>query len=48
MNILKQKMIPEELLEFSDYEIKDLNYEKTGLKCVVKGNKIITAINKKS
>lgn len=40
-------MIPEELLELSDHEIKDLNYEKTGLKYGVKGNKIITVINKR-
>ena len=40
-------MIPEELLELSDNDIKDLNYEKTGLKYVVKGNKIITVINKR-
>ncbi|MEG0235850.1 MAG: hypothetical protein RR523_06440 [Cetobacterium sp.] len=44
---IKKEMIPEELLELSDHEIKDLNYEKTGLKYVVKGNKIITVINKR-
>lgn len=44
---IKKEMIPEELLELSDHDIKDLNYEKTGLKYVVKGNKIITVINKR-
>lgn len=44
---IKKEMIPEELLELSDHEIKDLNYEKIGLKYVVKGNKIITVINKR-
>ena len=36
-------MIPEEL----NHEIKDLSYEKAGLKYVVKDNKIITVINKR-
>ncbi|MGL5202049.1 hypothetical protein [Cetobacterium sp.] len=47
MEAIKKEMIPEELLELSEHEIKDLNYEKTGLKYVVKGNKIITVINKR-
>lgn len=44
---VKKEMIPKELLEFSEQEIKELNFEKQGIKYIVKGNNIVTVIKKK-